>query len=205
MNSLDKRNDSELTEERKLMQRCVESDRQAFTALYTFYAPLLYKAVYPLTNKSREDTEEIIQELFVKLWDKRDKMLTIQSFRPFIFRMARNRVVDWYRKNERQKNYALFCHTSDQTEAVSVADELLFEEYHSIAMQAIDRLSVRQRQIFNLRHTNDLSLNEVADELQISIHAVKKQLYEATRFIKEYLRKHGDWVIFLPFLFFLLS
>lgn len=203
MNSLDKRQYTELADERKLMQRCVEGDRQAFTTLYSYYAPQLYKALYPLTNKSKEDTEEIIQELFVKIWDKRDKMLTIQSFRPFIFRMARNRVIDWYRKNEAKKDYSTFYHEYSQSEVISVTDELLFEEYYSIAMEAIEKLSARQKQIFNLRHTEDLSLSEIAGELQISIHGVKKQLYEANHFVKEYLHKHGDWIVFLPFLYFL--
>ncbi len=184
------------------MQRCVEGDRQAFAILYSYYAPLLYKAVYPLTNRSKEDTEEIIQELFVKVWDRRDNMLTIQSFRPFIFRLARNRVIDWYRKKESKKSYCTFYSEKYRDESVSVADDLLFEEYYAIAIEAIDRLPPRQKQIFNLRHTEDLSLSEIAAELKISLHAVKKQLYQATRFIKEYLHKHGEWLVSMLFLFF---
>lgn len=184
------------------MQRCVEGDREAFATLYSFYSPLLFKALYPLTQKSKEDTEEIIQELFLTIWNKRDKMLTIRSFRPFVFRLARNKVIDWYRKKEVKKDYSTFYNEYTKDDAVNVSDELLFEEYYSIAMDAIEKLPARQKQIFNLRHDNDLSLNEIADKLQISIHGVKKQLYEATRFIKEYLLKHGDWLVSLPFLFF---
>jgi RNA polymerase sigma-70 factor (family 1) len=202
MNLLDKRSDNELAAERELMRRCVEGDRQAFATLYSHYAPLLYKAVYPLTNKSKEDTEEIIQELFVKIWDRRDNMLTIQSFRPFIFRLARNRVIDWYRKNESQKNYCTFYSENHRDEAVSVTDDLLFEEYYAIAMEAIAKLPSRQKQIFILRHTNDLALSEIAGQLRISLHAVKKQLYQATRFVREYLHKHGEWLVFMLFLFF---
>ena len=203
MNLLDKRANNEPAAERELMQRCVEGDRQAFATLYSHYAPLLYKAVYPLTNRSKEDTEEIIQELFVKIWDRRDNLLTIQSFRPFIFRLARNRVIDWYRKNESKKNYCTFYSENHQDQSASVTDDLLFEEYYAIAMEAIAKLSPRQKQIFNLRHTEDLSLVEIAGQLRISLHAVKKQLYQATRFVKEYLHKHGEWLVFLPFLSFL--
>jgi RNA polymerase sigma-70 factor (ECF subfamily) len=191
-----------LAGERQLMQRCVDGDRNAFAELYNFYAPLLFNIVFPLTNRSRQDTEEIIQDLFVKLWSKRDKMLTIQSFRPFIFRVARNGVIDWYRKNETKKEYSTFYHEINRESSVSVTDELLFQEYYSIALEAIDKLSPRQKQIFNLRHTEDLSLDEIAAKLGISIFAVKKQLYEAIRFVKEYLRKHGEWMLVLPFLFF---
>ena len=184
------------------MQRCVEGDRQAFATLYSHYAPLLYKAVYPLTNRSKEDTEEIIQELFVKVWAKRDNLLTIQSFRPFIFRLARNRVIDWYRKNESKKSYCTFYSENYGAASVSVTDDLLFEEYYAIAMEAIGKLSSRQKQIFNLRHTEDLSLIEIAEKLRISVHAVKKQLYQATRFVREYLHKHGEWLVSMPFLLF---
>jgi RNA polymerase sigma-70 factor (family 1) len=202
MNLLDKKSHNEPAAERELMRRCVEGDRQAFAILYSHYAPLLYKAVYPLTNKSKEDTEEIIQELFVKIWDRRDNMLTIQSFRPFVFRMARNRVIDWYRRNESKKNYCTFYSANNRDEAASVTDDLLFEEYYAIAMEAIAKLPPRQKQIFNLRHTDELSLNEIAGELRISLHAVKKQLYQAIRFVKEYLHKHGEWLVSVPFLFF---
>ena len=203
MNSLDKRSNNELAAERELMQRCVEGDRQAFATLYSHYAPLLYRAVYPLTNRSKEDTEEIIQELFAKVWARRDNMLIIQSFRPFIFRLARNRVIDWYRKNESKKSYCTFYSDRYADESVSVTDELLFEEYYAIAMEAISRLPARQKQIFNLRHTEDLSLIEIAGELSISLQAVKKQLYQATRFVREFLHKHGEWLVSMPFLFFL--
>jgi len=202
MNLLDKRSNNELAAEKELMQRCVEGDRQAFATLYSHYAPLLYKVVYPLTNRSKEDTDEIIQELFVKIWDRRDNMLTIQSFRPFIFRLARNRVIDWYRKNESKRNYRTFYSENYPDETISVTDDLLFEEYYAIAMEAIAKLPSRQKQIFNLRHTGDLSLSEIAGELRISIHAVKKQLYQATRFVKAYLHKHGEWLVSLPFFFF---
>lgn len=185
------------------MKRCVEGDRQAFAILYSHYAPLLYKAVYPLTNRCKEDTEEIIQDLFVKVWDRRDNLLTIQSFRPFIFRLARNRVIDWYRKNASKRDYCTFYSENYADEAISVTDDLLFEEYYALAMEAIAKLPSRQKQIFNLRHTGDLSLNEIAGELRISIHAVKKQLYQATRFVKEYLHKHGEWLVSLPFFYFL--
>lgn len=193
---------TELADERKWMQRCVEGDRHAFTVLYGHYAPQLYKVIYLLTNRSKEDTEEIIQELFVGIWEKRGKLLTIQAFRPFIFRMARNRVIDWYRKNETKKDYNTFYSENSQEEAASVTDELLFDEYYSIAMDAMAKLPPRQKQIFELRHDHDLSLDEIAGKLNISIHAVKKQLYEAIHFVKEYLKKHGDWLISLPFLYF---
>jgi RNA polymerase sigma factor (sigma-70 family) len=162
MNALDKRAYTELPDERKLMERCVEGDRAAFTILYSFYAPLLHRAIYPLTNRSKEDTEEIIQELFVNIWDKRDKILTIRAFRPVVFRLARNRVIDWYRKKEAKRDYATFYEEQSRGKAISVTDELLFEEYYSIAMEAIERLPPRQKQIFNLRHNDDLSLNEIA-------------------------------------------
>jgi RNA polymerase sigma-70 factor (ECF subfamily) len=199
---LDKKSHNEPAAERVLMQRCVEGDRQAFAILYSHYAPLLYKAVFPLTNKSKEDTEEIIQELFVKVWDRRDNMLTIQSFRPFIFRMARNRVIDWYRRNESKRNYCTFYSENYRDEAASVTDDLLFEEYYAIAMRAIAKLPPRQKQIFNLRHTDDLSLSEIAGVLRISLHAVKKQLYQATRFVREYLHKYGEWLVSISFLLF---
>jgi len=83
-----------------------------------------------------------------------------------------------------------------------VADDILFIEYHAIAREAIDRLPPRQRQIFELRTREDLSLNEIAVYLGISLAAVKKQLYAAINFIKTYLRRHAGWLTGLVFFLF---
>lgn len=189
---------SELVDEPLLIRRCVNGDRSAFSTLYSHYAPLLYRLLYPLTHESRHDAEEIIQDVFLSVWEKKELLPAIRNFKPFLFRMARNKLVDLRRKKEVKRRAAGNLEKLSESTVVSPEDDALYIEYHSYAMKAIAALPPRQRQIFDLRMSEDLSLDEIAVQLQISTHAVKKNLYTAIRAVKEQLRNNPDWfVLFL--------
>lgn len=188
---------SELVDEPLLIRRCVNGDRTAFSLIYSHYAPLLYRLLYPLTRESRHDAEEIIQDVFLSIWEKRELLPAIRNFRPFLFRMARNKLIDLRRKEGVKKRAAGTLEKLSESPS-SPEDDVLYIEYHSFAMKAIAALPPRQREVFDLRMSEDLSLEEIAAQLQITTHAVKKNLYTAIRSVKEQLRKNSDWL--LPFL-----
>jgi RNA polymerase sigma-70 factor (ECF subfamily) len=186
-----------LADEQFLLQRTAEGDREAFSQLYSHYVPLLYKLLFPLTNESKQDTDEIIQEIFIKIWEKKEVLIAIHSFQAYVFRMGRNMLVSQYRK--RKANKRLYDELGQQSDGVTnqPADDILFIEYQAIAHDAIALLSPRQREVFELRTKEDLSLNEIAAHLQITLSAVKKNLYAAIGFIKTRLREEGGWLISL--------
>jgi RNA polymerase sigma-70 factor (ECF subfamily) len=195
MNSLDNTNSTRLPDEQLLLQKTAEGSREAYTVLYSYYTPLLYRQLFPLTHESKEDTEEIIQELFLKIWEKRDVLIAIQSFQAYVFRMARNIMVSQYRKKTvRQRLFVELEHQGDHL-CTLTEEDILFVEYKSIALEAIAQLPPRQRQIFELRTEEDLSLNEIATLLGIGLPAVKKQLYAAINFVKAWLRRHAGWLV----------
>lgn len=192
---------SELVDEPLLIRRCVNGDRTAFSIIYSHYGPLLYRLLYPLTRESRQDAEEIIQEVFLSIWEKRELLPAIRNFRPFLFRMARNKLVDLKRKEDVKRRAAGNLEQLAGTSTVSPENDVLYIEYHSFAMKAIAALPPRQRQVFDLRMSEDLSLDEIAIQLRITTNAVKKNLYSAIRTVKDQLRKNPDWL--LPFLLIL--
>lgn len=193
---------SELINESTFLKRASEGDRIAFTTLYTHYFPRLYRFVF-FINQSHEDTEEILQDVFLKIWDKKESLLRIRSFEDYIFRMAKNKLFDLAKKNK--ANVKMIHRLMPlQTEAGSDAtDEVTFKEYHRVAMEAITHLPERKRTVFLMSVEEDMSLDEIASELKISRSAVKKHLYAAVRTIKEQLRLHAEWtvgmIIFLLF------
>lgn len=186
---------SELVDEPLLIRRCVNGDRTAFSSLYSHYAPLLYRLLYPLTHESRHDAEEIIQDVFLSIWEKRELLPAIRNFKPFLFRMARNKLIDLRRKSAVKKRAAGNLEQLSQNSSLSPEEDVLYVEYHSYAMKAIAALPPRQRQIFDLRMSDDLTLDQIAAQLQITTHAVKKNLYTAIRTVKEQLRKNPDWLL----------
>lgn len=171
-----------------LLKRAVNGDRQAFTQLYTNHLTALYRYIYPFTG-NREDTQEIIQEVFATIWEKREKFAAVDSFRSYLFRMARNRVLNHIRDLEARRRRHPAVSVEHDTEQAD--HHLLYTEYYRIAMEAINHLPPRRREIFRLSTEKDMTLQEIADNLGISKSVVKKQLYAANDFVRGYLREHG--------------
>jgi RNA polymerase sigma factor (sigma-70 family) len=182
-------------EEQLLLRQAAAGDRAAFAALYTHYTPLLYRQLFPLTRDSKPDTEEIIQDVFLRIWEKKETLIALQSFGAYSFRIARNIMVDRHRRQALHKSASseLAHRAGGRPLTDPIHDDILFLEYQAIARQAIERLPRRQRQIFELRTLEDRSLGEIAGLLGISLAAVKKQLYTALRFIRQWLREHAGW------------
>jgi len=195
-----------LMDERGLMDRCANGDRQAYAQLYTGYLSPLIKYIF-LFTRSRELSEEIVQDVFVKIWEKKEQLLTVQSFQPYIFKSAKNLLLDYMRREQSQSRFLTLSGPFSEACDEQADDELIYGQYYQLALDAINLLPEKRKQVFELKTREELSLDEIADRLGISKSVVKKQLYAATGFVKDYLRRHGeitaDIAIFM-FLFFLI-
>ena len=189
-----------LADEPLLLQRTVEGDREAFSQLYSYYVPLLYKLLYPLTHENRQDTDEIIQDIFLQIWEKKEVLVAIQSFHAYVFRMGRNMLVSRYRREKVKQRYIREIENRQLDQSLQPLDnDILLVEYRTMVMEAISCLPPRQREVFTLRTEADLSLKEIARLLKISLPAVKKNLYTASRCIRKHLHERGSWL--LPLIF----
>lgn len=179
-------------DEPKWLLQLSEGSLEAYTSLYKYYQPKLYRFIQPFTASTPHDINEILQDIFIKIWLKKEAFAGIKSFEQYLYKMAGNKLIDLHRSRKAQQK-----HETDFAERISISDEvtekeLQYREYHSLAQKAIDLLSERKKKIYNLSMQCDLSLDEISSELQLSKDVVKKQLYLACRFIKDYIRKHGD-------------
>jgi RNA polymerase sigma-70 factor (ECF subfamily) len=184
-----------LTDEQALLQRTADGDREAFSILYTHYYTGLYRFVFFIL-RSPEDSEEIVQDVFLTIWVKRQTLTGIRSFDDYLFRMARNRVFDSSKKSRTRRKLNRHVAPNSEEGANSPFDDLLFQQYHEAAQEAIGKLSGRRREIFLMNARDELTAREIAVILNISLPAVKKQLHEARHFIKEHLRKNAGWLLF---------
>ena len=193
-----------LADEHLLLQRTADGDRNAFSQLYTYYVPLLHKLLYPLTHESKQDTDEIIQDIFLNIWEKKEILIAIQSFQAYVFRMGRNMLVNRYRKEQIKKRAIREIESQRSAYVASMPDnDILLVEYQAIVAEAINHLTPRQKEVFTLRTGEDLSLKEIAVTLKISLPAVKKNLYAAIHFIRAHLRERGGWLI--PLILYVLT
>lgn len=148
--------------------------------------------------RDREVAQELCLDVFLKLWEKRSKLDTDRSVNGLLFKISRDYSLTYLRKVARSErlrkefveNYIL------SVENCPVEEQIFMKEGMKIAKKAIDGLPPRCRQVFQLRYSEERSLKQIAEELNISINTVKKQLRKGTHIVKDYLRANADLVFF---------
>jgi RNA polymerase sigma-19 factor, ECF subfamily len=196
MTPLAKEKYTKLTDEQSLLQRTAEGSREAYSILYSHYYHGLYRFV-SFVIESHEDAEEIIQDVFLKVWVKRATLPGIRSFDDYLFRMAKNRIFDISKQSSTRLKMIRQITRHSEEGADSTYNDMLFQAYHAAAQEAISQLPPRKKQIFLMNARDELTAREIADILGVSRVAIKKQLHEAAHFIKEYLRKNAGWILFI--------
>ena len=177
--------------EKELLLKLAEGDEQAYTRIYCHFQQRLLRFILPFSI-DRTEAEEIVQDALFKIWTRRETLAGINSLEHYLQRIARNILIDRRRAKALQQKYYGRLTGTDRIEAQAEEDYLL-KQYHLIARDAINRLSDRQREIFLLRHSGDLSLAEIATQTRSTIPAVQKNLTRAVQFIKTCLLNNKDW------------
>ncbi len=178
-------------DEKALLALVAKGDRQAFKQLYTSHLNNLYRSVF-LFTKSKEETEEILQEIFIKIWENREKLSEVDSLKNYLFRFAKNKLLDNIRHLQvRQRALSEIRRTKDISENTT-RDQCTYKEYYYLVQQAIEKLPPKRKLIFRLNIENGLSQDEIAGQLNISKSVVQKQIYKASYFVREYLLEHGE-------------
>ncbi|QIL38627.1 RNA polymerase sigma-70 factor [Pedobacter sp. HDW13] len=186
-----------LVGENLLLQEASFGCRIAFTKLYVFYLPKLYQYVCPFVHYSKEDTEEILHDMFMKIWERKEDLSTIKSFNSYLYTMARNKLVNVHEHSKvRQKAIDYIFHHRDLV-ANNTDDNFIYAQYNEIIQRAINALPPKRKHVFEMSIREELSQDEIAARLNISKSMVKKQLYAATKYLKEYLKIHADLTAFI--------
>lgn len=159
----------------------------AFTALYEYYQPRLSLFIAPFTRHSPSLANEIVQEVFIKLWVKREFLAGIEVLEYYLQRMAKNRLLDDARLRKiKLRHESAFAEMQDGRPSVT-EDSLQLKEYHRLAQEAIRLLPERRRYLFTLSVLEGYSLEEIGTITGLSKEVIKKQLFKAKRFIRERL------------------
>jgi RNA polymerase sigma-70 factor (family 1) len=176
--------------EKQLLTQVSQGDRQAFQVLYKACYPLIQRYIL-LFEPSPNILDELTQDVFVRIWEKRHRLEAVESFKGYLFLVTRNVVFNFIRALKvRQKVKEL--DESSGPPANDLESELLFKQYYEIALEAMNKLPPGRRKVLKMSIDDGLSLDEIATELKISRSGVKKQLYAATAYVRQYLQEHGE-------------
>lgn len=183
-----------LPDENELILKISQGDKRAFTILFDGYYKTLAAYIFKLTE-SLEVTEEIVQDVFIKIWLKRESLSEINSFSNYIFILSRNKTLNFLRQQARYATH--FQPLEKEQEATIGAEEEndSYEDFRILIDQAIERLPQQQKLIYQLSRFEKLKYNDIATRLNLSAETVKKHMYLATKTIKEYVQLHMDDVV----------
>lgn len=177
-------------DEQYIKDRCSRGDRDAFTLLYSWYYKPLYRHIF-LFLRSKEASEEILQNLFVKVWENRESLHTVRDLKPYLYRMAKNMLLNHLRNTTTERR-VLQMHSGAASAAENtVSDHIDSKDYRKLLQEAIAQLTDKRKEIFLMRMEENLSLDEIAGKLSISKNVVKKQLYSAIASIRDYIHRQG--------------
>jgi RNA polymerase sigma-70 factor (family 1) len=164
----------------------------AFNSLYNEYSRRLYRFAYGYL-KSEEEAEELVQEVFTIIWEKRKDLKEELSFKSFLFAIAFNNI----RKHFRAKTYlARYLKSGVKSELDSqTSNNITYNSLYKFIFELVDQLPDRRREIFLKSRVHGYSIKEISEELSISHKTVENQLTAALRFIRLNLNRENDFVI----------
>ncbi|WP_295128490.1 RNA polymerase sigma factor [uncultured Chitinophaga sp.] len=172
--------------ERELLLHIARGDENAFRELMFAYQPLLLTYVYRLT-KSESHAEEIVQDVFLKVWMGREALEGVQNFKNYLFIICRNYALDQLRKIVRERELAAeWENEQEHTPAISdtETDEFIF----TLLDEAVNQLPPQQQKVYLMARRQGLSHAEIAMQTGLSVLTVKKYMKLAIAAVTEYIK-----------------
>jgi RNA polymerase sigma-70 factor (family 1) len=174
-----------INEENKLLHLIANGDEKAFGVVFKRYNDLLGSHIFRITN-SHELAQEVVQDIFLKIWLNRTELIHIQNFKAYLYVLSKNHALNCLKRVAMERVIITNLSPKEDLQQDEVAEEnekyLLFDE-------AIDQLPPQQRKVYLMSRHERLRYAEIASRLNISTETVKKYLQIASESISSYVRK----------------
>ncbi len=161
-----------------------------------YYEPLCRFSLNRVENQ--EEAEELVQDVFVKLWIKREELLIQQSLKAYLYRMVQNRIINRSEHHKIRKNHQQHVLSSQHENSVSEND-FHEEELNNLAAMAVESMPEKRRQVYELSRKKGLKYSEIAEKMGISVKTVEVHLGKALDHMRVYLK---DYLVVLVYLFY---
>lgn len=184
-----------------MVERLQKGDVEAFDLIYEKYSMNLYSFGLKYL-RSKEESEELVQSVFLKLWENYKSLNKDLSFKSYLFTIAYNDICKLFRKrNYRQKFIDETLHENYHSSS-GMEESIDYKSVMDLVQQIINKLPVRQKSIFLKSRQEGKSTKEIAEEIGLSPGTVDNYISEALKFIRCQLRKENVSILLFLTLFF---
>ncbi|MEM0577165.1 RNA polymerase sigma factor [Flavobacterium polysaccharolyticum] len=168
--------------DKKLLYELSQGSELAFTELYNTYKNNIYATALKIT-KSKDLSEEVVQDVFLKIWQNHKKLADIENIENYLFIISRNHIFDMLKKIARENNITAGVEYKN-TFANDTDTAIKDNQYNTILNQIIEQLPPQQQKIYKMAKWEGLSHQQIGEDLGISPETVKKHMAQALKFVR---------------------
>lgn len=184
----------------ELAKQIKKNQLQSFDRLYEKYSQNLYRFARSML-KTHEDAEEVVQEVFFRVWNKRHGLTEDKSFHSYLFTIAHHVIIDQLRLRLKDQKYKQYLVKEFQKNYFHTDAALEYEELKQQVDMAINEMPAKRKHIYRLSKEKELSNKEIANREQISIKTVETHMTLALHHIRKRLGGKSISIVLFLFLF----
>ncbi len=167
------------------------NDAKAFEQLFKRHYKSLCRRVNTMLN-DEEATEDVVQQLFIKIWESRNTLQTPDSVAAYLFTAARNRALNYIKSQARKSSNEIPLNNYHDEADNRTEEQMDAKELQKALYAAIDALPEKRREVFVLSRFEGKSYKEIAEIMQISIKTVEAQMGKALSTLREFIKTHHN-------------
>jgi len=185
--------DRNISEDQIWLIQMKNDNQKAFDALFVKYYPGLIRFSKSMLKQGRDEAEDVVQDVFLKLWQDRQNLFIHTGLGSFLFTAVKNKALDFLRKNSLPAYDPAELIDDHQTAQYLAPDQLLIYKQLNVDIdQMISLLPERSQLVFRMNREDQLTYEEIARLLSISVNSVKTHMYRSIKFLKEVFEQYNS-------------
>jgi len=175
--------------EKILVEKLKKSDKSAFSVIFTNYYADLVRFSFRFT-KNPDVSEELVQDVFVKLWENRSKLFIQSSIKSYLLKSVQNRSLDWLRHKNIKQKYASSVLGNTVLSDNETENFVLHSELESNLEKALSNIPVQYAEVFRMSRFEFLNHSEIAEKLEVSVRTVEVRISKALLCLRDELKDY---------------
>ena len=179
-----------------LLHELKRGNREAFNSVFRYYYPKMMAYVSSFVDE--ETAEDIVQDVFLYVWEHREKLYVSEGFHSYLFQSAYTRCLDYFKKKSTaekyeshvNEEYAKYYQDLLESSEWPIIDELSMKDFYKRLYELLDLLPEARRKVFILAYIEGLTAKEIVEQTAIPQRTVESHLYLALKFLRTRMSKN---------------